>query len=44
MDEGEEPIEDMSLADRLRMNARRINMRALAIAIVVTLVALAFPE
>ncbi|HMF57583.1 MAG TPA: hypothetical protein VK619_14670 [Pyrinomonadaceae bacterium] len=44
MDEGEETVEDRDEAEGLRMNARRINMRAFVIAIVVTLVALAFPE
>ena len=43
MDEGEEQVEDRSEVYKLRMNARRINLRALVIAIIVTLVALAFP-
>jgi hypothetical protein len=44
MDEGEEAIEDDRLAAELRQVARRINRRALMTAMIVTLVALAFPE
>ena len=44
MDTGEEKLEDETLAERLRATARRINRRALITAIVITLVALAFPR
>ncbi len=43
MDVGEEKIEDERVVAELRKIARSINMRALTAAIVVTLVALAFP-
>jgi hypothetical protein len=43
MDQGEEAIEDERVAARLRGVARRIHRRALVTAIIVTLVALAFP-
>ena len=43
MDEGEAPIEDETRARELREKARRINRRAMIIAALVTLVALAFP-
>lgn len=43
MDEGEQPIEDDRAARELRDKARRINRRALLVAAIVTLVALAFP-
>ena len=43
MDDGEAPIEDESAARELREKARRINRRAMLLAAVVTLVALAFP-
>jgi hypothetical protein len=44
MDDGEEAIEDEGQAEELRAVARRINRRALMMAAIVTLVALAFPE
>jgi len=44
MDEGERPIEDETAARGLRDKARRINRRALLVAAMVTLVALAFPS
>jgi hypothetical protein len=44
MDDGEEAIEDERLVRELRLVARRINRRALMVAAIVTLVALAFPE
>lgn len=43
MDEGEEKIEDERAVAELQKIARSINTRALIAAIVVTLVALAFP-
>lgn len=43
MDTGEEGISDEGEKKELRSTARRIHRRALATAIVVTLVALAFP-
>ena len=44
MDAGEAPVEDESAARELREKARRINRRAMLIAAIVTLVALAFPS
>ena len=44
MDGGETPIEDEKAALELREKARRINRRALLVAALVTLVALAFPS
>ncbi len=44
MDAGEAPIEDESAARALREKARRINRRAMLVAAIVTLVALAFPS
>ncbi|MGA9996508.1 MAG: hypothetical protein WBP93_13915 [Pyrinomonadaceae bacterium] len=44
MDQGEENIEDEQVAAELRARARRINRRSLMAAIVVTMVALAFPQ
>ena len=44
MDAGESPIEDDDTARELRDKARRINRRALLVAAMVTLVALAFPS
>jgi hypothetical protein len=44
MDDGEAPIEDESAARELREKARRINRRAMLLAAIVTLVALAFPS
>jgi hypothetical protein len=44
MDDGEVPIEDESAARELRDKARRINRRAIIVAAIVTLVALAFPS
>jgi hypothetical protein len=43
MDAGEEKIEDEKLIARLRGNARRIHLRALITAAVITLLTLAFP-
>ncbi|MFL6282178.1 MAG: hypothetical protein ACJ74Q_03315 [Pyrinomonadaceae bacterium] len=43
MDDGEVSIEDESAARELRDKARRINRRAILVAALVTLVALAFP-
>lgn len=43
LDTGEVEIGDAKLVDQLRVKARQINRRALAIALVVTMVALAFP-
>ena len=44
MDKGELPIEDETAARELRDKARRINRRAMLVAALVTLVALAFPS
>lgn len=44
MDAGEEPIADESLIESLRSRARSINRRALFTALVITVVALAFPS
>jgi hypothetical protein len=44
MDAGEEPITDESLIESLRSRARSINRRALFTALVITVVALAFPS
>lgn len=44
MDSGELPIEDETAARELRDKARRINRRAMLVAALVTLVALAFPS
>jgi hypothetical protein len=43
MDAGEEKIEDAGVVARLRDKARRIHLRALVTAVVVTLVTLVFP-
>ena len=43
MDAGEERIADEGLAGQLRLKARSINRRALITAILITLLALAFP-
>jgi hypothetical protein len=43
MDQGEEAIDDAEQAAELRRVARRIHRRALLTAIIVTMVALAFP-
>jgi hypothetical protein len=43
MDDGERPVEDETAARELRDKARRINSRAMLLAAIVTLVALAFP-
>jgi hypothetical protein len=43
MDAGEEKIEDENLIARLRDKARRIHLRALVTAAVITLLTLAFP-
>lgn len=44
MDKGELPLEDERAARELRDKARRINRRAMLVAAMVTLVALAFPS
>ena len=44
MDGGELPLEDERAARELRDKARRINRRAMLVAALVTLVALAFPS
>ena len=44
MDDGERPVEDETTARELRDRARRINRRAMLLAAIVTLVALAFPS
>lgn len=44
MDEGEESITDERVAAELRDRAKRINRQSLMTAIIVTLVALAFPK
>jgi hypothetical protein len=44
MDKGEEKLEDETLIEQLRTKARRIHLRALITAIVITLLALAFPR
>ncbi len=44
MDAGEEKVEDEAEVKLLRATASKIHRRALITAIVVTLVALAFPE
>jgi hypothetical protein len=44
MDHGEEKIDDEPIAAELRDKAQRIHRRALMTAIIVTLVALAFPK
>lgn len=43
MDAGEESINDENLVNQLRSKARQINRRAIIIALVVTMVTLAFP-
>jgi hypothetical protein len=43
MDTGEESIEDQTIIEELRATSRKIHRRALITAIVVTMVALAFP-
>jgi hypothetical protein len=43
LDEGEETIKDESLIEQLRGKAQRINRRALATAVAVTILALIFP-
>ena len=44
MDTGEEKIEDETLIEKLRDKARSIHRRALITAIVITLLALVFPQ
>lgn len=44
MDAGEAKVEDESVAAELRARARRINRQSLITALIVTLVALAFPK
>ena len=43
LDAGEEKVEDENEIKQLRATSRKINRRALITAIIVTLVALAFP-
>ena len=43
MDTGEEAIKDKSVVKQLRLRARRIHRRALILAIVLTLITIAFP-
>ena len=43
MDSGEVRLEDKALIEQLRATARRINRRALYTAVLITLIALAFP-
>jgi hypothetical protein len=43
MDRGEEKVEDESAVRRLRLQARRINRRALVIAFVLTIITVALP-
>ena len=43
MDAGEESIEDKTIIERLRATSRKIHQRSLITAIVITIVALAFP-
>lgn len=44
MDTGEEKLEDANLIEQLRRQARRINRRAIITAVLITLLALAFPR
>lgn len=44
MDAGEESLNDPEAVEELRLTARRINRRALVTAVVITLLALAFPS
>lgn len=44
MDAGEEKVEDKEMVGQLRVQARKIHRRALVTAMIVTLVALAFPS
>lgn len=44
MDTGEERLDDATLIEQLRTKARRIHLRALITAVVITLLALAFPR
>jgi hypothetical protein len=44
MDTGEEKLDDENLVEQLRRKARRIHLRALVTAIVITLLTLAFPR
>lgn len=44
IDAGEEKLSDENLAEQLRIKARRIHRRALITAVVITLLALAFPR
>jgi hypothetical protein len=44
MDNGEESVTDKNEVKELRATARRIHRRALITAIIITLVALAFPD
>ena len=44
MDAGEEQITDEKLSENLRARARNINRRALLTALLITLMALAFPH
>jgi hypothetical protein len=43
MDTGEEEVEDKTAVTQLRLQARRIQRRALMLAVVLTLIAVVFP-
>ena len=43
MDAGEENITDKGVVQRLRLQARRVHRRALILAVVLTLITIAFP-
>jgi hypothetical protein len=43
MDRGEENVEDKSTVGQLRVQARRIHRRALMLALVLTIITVAFP-
>ncbi|MFP5262499.1 MAG: hypothetical protein ACLGJB_11395 [Blastocatellia bacterium] len=43
MDAGEEEVEDKTAVRQLRLQARRIQRRALMLAVVLTLIAIVFP-
>ena len=43
MDASEEEVEDKSVAGRLRVQARRIHRRALIVALLLTIITVAFP-
>jgi hypothetical protein len=44
MDHGEEKIKDQPLVTQLRGKARQVHLRALIVAVIVTLVVLVFPR